>query len=45
MTYKIMFFLFKMGIVSEKKWKLFCDQILLALLEENKDVLIRLKNC
>ena len=45
MAYKIIFFLFKVGIISEKRWRLFCDKIFLALLEENKDVLIRLKNC
>jgi hypothetical protein len=32
------------GILTELEWKNYCFSILSDLLEENKDVLIRLKN-
>jgi hypothetical protein len=42
--YNEMFAKFSKGEMTEKQWQYFCFEILGEVLEENKDVLIRLKN-
>lgn len=42
--YEIKYQQFVNGIITELEWKNYCFSILSDLLEENKDVLIRLKN-
>jgi len=42
--YKFMWDQFQNGFISEEVWIEFCDKILVQMLEDSKDVLIRLKN-
>jgi hypothetical protein len=42
--YDMMWFDLQEGLISEKEWREFCDDLFKQMLEENKDVLIRLKN-
>jgi len=42
--YQIMYQKFLNGEISGYEWNLYCQSILYQLMEENKDVLIRLKN-
>ena len=44
MTYNEMFAKFNVGKITEQEWKAFCLKVLCEVMEENKDVLIRLKN-
>ena len=44
MKYKIMYFLFRHKLISEKRWRKYCDKIFNRLLIENTEVFIRLKN-
>jgi hypothetical protein len=44
MKYKIMYFLFRHKLISEKRWKKYCKKIFNRLLIENTEVFIRLKN-
>ena len=32
------------GIITEEEWRAFCDILFAQTLEENKDVMVRLKN-
>jgi len=32
------------GIITEEEWRVFCDALFAQTLEENKDVMVRLKN-
>ena len=32
------------GKITEQEWRTFCDALFVQTLEENKDVLVRLKN-
>lgn len=41
--YKVIWFLVKHGIVSENYWRKYTNKILWKIMEDNKDVLIRLK--
>lgn len=43
MKYKIMFFLVKHKLISEKRWRNYCDKIFDKILIENADVFKRLK--
>ena len=42
--YKFMWDQFQNGLISKEVWIKFCDKILVQMLEDSKDVLIRLKN-
>jgi hypothetical protein len=44
MNYNEMFAKFNAGKITEQEWKAFCLEVLCEVMEENKDVLIRLKN-
>lgn len=35
---------FREGIITEEEWRAFCDILFAQTLEENKDVMVRLKN-
>ena len=41
--YKVIWFLVKHGIVSKNYWRKYTNKILWKIMEDNKDVLIRLK--
>jgi hypothetical protein len=43
-TYYDMLEKFQKGRISEEEWQAFCQQILLELMEKNKDIFLRLKN-
>lgn len=43
-NYQKMWNAFKGGIIDEEGWREFCDMYLIQILEENKDVMVRLKN-
>lgn len=32
------------GIITEEEWREFCDILFVQILDENKDVMVRLKN-
>ena len=42
--YEKMWHALKDGTVTEKEWQLFCQDLFDQTLEENKDVMVRLKN-
>ena len=42
--YEFMWVQFQNGFISQEVWIEFCDKILVQILEDSKDVLIRLKN-
>ena len=42
--YKIKYEQYSKGIISQKDWDNYCFKILKHLMEDNKDILIRLKN-
>ena len=42
--YKIKYEQFLKGVISQKDWGNYCFEILKYLMEDNKDVLVRLKN-
>ena len=41
--YKFMWAQFQNGFISEEAWIEFCNKLLVQMLEDSKDVLIRLK--
>jgi hypothetical protein len=41
--YDIMFRKFQTGQITETEWREFCGKILDAVLEENKEIFVRLK--
>ena len=41
--YQRMWFALQYGIINEQEWREFCDAVFAQTLEENKDVMIRLK--
>ena len=43
--YQKMWFALQDGIITEQEWRVFCDAVFAQTLEENKDVMVRLKNC
>jgi len=43
--YQKMWFALHEGIITEEEWRAFCDILFAQTLEENKDVMVRLKNC
>ena len=43
--YKIKYNQYLRGVITEKEWVDYCFKILEQLMEDNKDVLTRLKNC
>ena len=42
--YQKMLFALNDGIITEEEWRVFCDALFAQTLEENKDVMVRLKN-
>lgn len=42
--YQNMWFALHAGMISEQEWRVFCDALFNQVLEENKDVMVRLKN-
>ena len=42
--YQKMWFALNDGIITEEEWLVFCDALFAQTLEENKDVMVRLKN-
>ena len=42
--YQKMWYALNDGIITEQEWRVFCDALFAQVLEENKDVMIRLKN-
>ena len=42
--YDRMWFDLEDGYITEAEWREFCDKVFKQMLEENKDVMIRLKN-
>ena len=42
--YQRMWFALQYGIINEQEWREFCDAVFAQTLEENKDVMVRLKN-
>jgi len=42
--YQKMWFALNDGIITEEEWRVFCDALFAQTLEENKDVMVRLKN-
>lgn len=44
MDYEAKFKAYQMGIYTEKEWHEYCVEVLVKLMEINKDVLERLKN-
>ena len=42
--YQKMWFALHEGIITEREWRVFCDALFAKTLEENKDVMVRLKN-
>jgi hypothetical protein len=42
--YQKMWFALHEGIITEEEWRVFCDFLFAQTLEENKDVMVRLKN-
>jgi hypothetical protein len=42
--YDLMWFDLREGRITEEDWREFCDALFAQTLEENKDVMVRLKN-
>lgn len=42
--YKIMWYLFKFRIISERRWAKYAMDLTVKIIEQNQDVFIRLKN-
>lgn len=42
--YQKMWFALHEGRITEEEWRVFCEVLFEQILEENKDVMVRLKN-
>jgi hypothetical protein len=43
--YDLMWFDLKEGKITEAEWREFCDELFDQMIDDAKDVMVRLKNC